>query len=202
MDDGKIGETDLPALQDGLQRRRGDLRLQQVAALQPALRPHEGVPDAPVQRDALLLRRHHPRADLLDQARLPQEQGRPAASRSTASTCGSPTTRSATCSASAATRSGAWAAGGAARCRQQGHLLHRELHREAHLLAGAQARRSLGLGEGPTPEVLDTGIKDFGATFPQPHPRLPRGRDQRRAARAPARLRAATRWRRWSTSGR
>ena len=25
---------------------------------------------------------------------------------------------------------------------------------------------SFGLGEGPTPEVLDTGIKDFGATFP------------------------------------
>lgn len=25
---------------------------------------------------------------------------------------------------------------------------------------------SFGLGEGPTPEILDTGIKDFGATFP------------------------------------
>ena len=26
---------------------------------------------------------------------------------------------------------------------------------------------SYGLGQGPTPEVLDTGIKDFGATFPR-----------------------------------
>ncbi len=26
--------------------------------------------------------------------------------------------------------------------------------------------QSFGLGQGPTPEVLDTGIKDFGATFP------------------------------------
>jgi len=25
---------------------------------------------------------------------------------------------------------------------------------------------SFGLGEGPTPEIMDTGIKDFGATFP------------------------------------
>ena len=29
-----------------------------------------------------------------------------------------------------------------------------------------QPGQKLGLGEGPTPEVLDTGIKDFGATFP------------------------------------
>ncbi|OGV71922.1 MAG: hypothetical protein A3K19_07430 [Lentisphaerae bacterium RIFOXYB12_FULL_65_16] len=27
--------------------------------------------------------------------------------------------------------------------------------------------QSFGLGQGPTPEVLDTGIKDFGATFPR-----------------------------------
>jgi predicted dehydrogenase len=26
--------------------------------------------------------------------------------------------------------------------------------------------QSFGLGQGPTPEILDTGIKDFGATFP------------------------------------
>jgi predicted dehydrogenase len=27
--------------------------------------------------------------------------------------------------------------------------------------------QSFGLGQGPTPEVMDTGIKDFGATFPR-----------------------------------
>lgn len=27
--------------------------------------------------------------------------------------------------------------------------------------------QSFGLGQGPTPEILDTGVKDFGATFPR-----------------------------------
>ena len=81
MDDGLIGELVYCLFKVGFNGGGGDLRVQQVAAVQPALRPHEGVPHPPVQRDAPLLRQHHPRADVLDQARLPQEQGRPAALR-------------------------------------------------------------------------------------------------------------------------
>ena len=78
MDEGRIGELVYCLHKMGFHGGEADVHIQRLAALQSALRPHEGVPDASVQRHAPFLRRHHARAGVLDEARLSQEQGRSA----------------------------------------------------------------------------------------------------------------------------
>ncbi len=87
------------------------------------------------------------------------------------------------------------------------HVLHRELHREDHLLAqplpaGAAKPEAMAMGASGGPETMNTGITDFGADLPAPDPRLPRGRDERGVPRGRCAPRAATRWPRSSTPGR
>ena len=170
-----------------------------------SLLPRQGVPVAPVRDHAPLLRRHHPRAGVHEPARVPARRRRSngVGEQHPHAVClrrgGLPV------QPAPAMRAWATAAGGASRLggTRGSFAIENCVEKLIHFPgAGRRGRRRSGrhqTGQRAGADGAEHRRHRLRHHLSTPHPRVPGGRDQRRAGARACALPAATPWPRWST---